>query len=71
MSFEDQSASGSQGVSDLLRNLLSERMWMTHGFKSSPGLDLMNDDPPFGSEVENALLELDSSKGPGPDGVHR
>jgi hypothetical protein len=35
----------------------------------------VNDEPPFGSiqftvlEVENALLELDNSKGPGPDGV--
>jgi hypothetical protein len=42
---------------------------------SSPELDLVNDEPPFGSfqftilEIENALLEFYSSKGPGPDGV--
>jgi hypothetical protein len=35
----------------------------------------VNDEPPFGSlqftvlEVENTLLELDDTKGPGPDGV--
>jgi hypothetical protein len=35
----------------------------------------MSDEPPFGSlhfmvlEVLNALLDLDSNKGPGPDGV--
>jgi hypothetical protein len=42
---------------------------------SSPGLDLVNDKPPVGllqftvSEVENALLELDSSKSPSYDDV--
>jgi hypothetical protein len=41
----------------------------------SSGPDLVNDEPPFGSfqftvsEVENALLKLDSGKGLGPDGV--
>jgi hypothetical protein len=39
------------------------------------GTDLVNDEPPFESvhitvsEVDEALLELDSSKGPGPDSV--
>jgi hypothetical protein len=38
-------------------------------------MDLVNDEPPFGlfqftvSEVENALLELDGSKGPFPDRI--
>jgi hypothetical protein len=32
MSFVDQPASGSQDICDILRNLSSERMWMTHGF---------------------------------------
>jgi hypothetical protein len=42
---------------------------------SSPVSDLVNDESPFGSlqftvsEVENVLLEFDSSKDPGPDGV--
>jgi hypothetical protein len=43
---------------------------------SSPGLDLVNDEPPFGSlqftvstTVEIVLLELDSSKGLGPDSI--
>jgi hypothetical protein len=41
----------------------------------SPGPDLGNDEPPIGSlqftvsDVGNALLELDSSKGPGPYSV--
>jgi hypothetical protein len=40
-----------------------------------PGLDDVGDEPSLGSleftvlEVLNALLDLDSSKGPGPDGV--
>jgi hypothetical protein len=42
---------------------------------SSPGPDLVNDKPPFGllqfivSEVENALLELNSSNGLGSNGA--
>jgi hypothetical protein len=42
---------------------------------SDPGPDDVSDEPPFGSlqftvlEVLNALLDLDTNKGPGPDGV--
>jgi hypothetical protein len=40
---------------------------------SDPGPDDVSDEPLFGSlqftEVLNAKLDLDSSKGPGPDGI--
>jgi hypothetical protein len=42
---------------------------------SDPGPDDVSDEPPFGSlrftvlEVLNVLLDLDSNKGPDPDGV--
>jgi hypothetical protein len=41
---------------------------------SHPGPDDVSDEPPFGSlqftvlEVLKALIDLDSNKGPGPDG---
>jgi hypothetical protein len=75
MSFEDQSASGSQEICDLFAEFI-ERTYVDDSWVlSSPGPDLVNDEPSFGllqftvSEVENALLELDSSKSPGTDGV--
>jgi hypothetical protein len=64
MSFEDRSASGSQR-SDV------DDSWVP----LSLGPNLVNDETSFGLlqfavlEVENALLELESSKDPGPDGV--
>jgi hypothetical protein len=42
---------------------------------SDPGPDDVSDEPPYGSlqftvlEILNALLDLDSNKGPGPDGI--
>jgi hypothetical protein len=42
---------------------------------SDPGPSDVSDEPPFGSvqftvlEVWNALLDLDTNKGPGPDGI--
>jgi hypothetical protein len=42
---------------------------------SDPGTDLVQDDPPLGAlhftvdEVQSVLLDLDVSKGTGPDGI--
>jgi hypothetical protein len=73
MSFEDRL--GSQGICDLLAESI-ERTYVDESWvPSNPGPDLVNDELPFGSLqftvslIENELLELDSSKGPGPDGV--
>jgi hypothetical protein len=61
ISFEGQLASGLQAICDL--------------FEVFIGPDLVNDEPLFESvhitvsEVDEALLELDSSKGPGLDSV--
>jgi hypothetical protein len=67
--------SGSQEICDLFAEFI-ERTYVDDSWvPSSSGADLVNNEPPFGSlqffvsEVKNALLELDSSKGPGPDGV--
>jgi hypothetical protein len=60
MRFEDQSASGSQTISDIFAEFI-ERTYLDDSLVlSSPGVDLVNDEPLFGllqftvSEVENA-----------------
>jgi hypothetical protein len=75
MNFEDQSGSGSQEICDLLVRFTGRSYANEPWVQSDPGLDDVSDKPPFGSlqftvlEVLNALLNLDSNKGPGPDGV--
>jgi hypothetical protein len=69
MTFEDQSPS--QDICNLfpefIKRSYADDLWVPLSY----GPDLVNDEPPFGSlqftvlEVENKLLELDSSKGPG------
>jgi hypothetical protein len=67
MILEDHSASGSQEICDLFAEFI-KRTYVDDSW-------IMNDEPPFGSlhftvlEVENALLKMDHSKGPSPDGV--
>jgi hypothetical protein len=63
-------ASGLQEIFDLFAEFI-ERTYVDDSWVPlSPKPDLVNDEPPFGSlqftvsEVENALLELDSNKGP-------
>jgi hypothetical protein len=75
MSFEDRSASGSQGICDLFAKFIELTYVDDSWVPSSPRPDLVNGEPPIGSlqftisEVKNALLQLDSSKGLSPDGV--
>jgi hypothetical protein len=75
MSFEDRSASGSQGACDLFAEII-ERTYVDDSWvRLSLEADLVNDEPSFNSlqftvsEVENALLGLESSKGPSSDGT--
>jgi hypothetical protein len=75
MNFEGQSGSGSQKICDLFAGLIEwtymDKPWMP----SHPGPDDVSDEPPFGSlqftvlEVLNGILDLDTNKGPGRDGV--
>jgi hypothetical protein len=68
MNFKGQSGSGSQEICDLFARFM-ERTYANEPWVPS------DDERPFGSlqftvlEVLNALLNLDSNKGPGPDGV--
>jgi hypothetical protein len=68
-------ASGPDGICnlfvDFIQRTYADNVWMP----SDPGPDLVQDDPFFGAlqftvdEVQSVLLELDFSKGAGPDGI--
>jgi hypothetical protein len=72
-----QLASGTQGICDLFAEFIEQTYVDDSWFPSSFGPDFVNDELSFGLlqfnvfEVENALLELDSSKGSGPMAFHR
>jgi hypothetical protein len=73
MNFESQSGSGSQETCDLFAGFIERTYANELWVPSDPGD--VGDELPFGSllftdlEVLNALLGLDSTKGPGPDDV--
>jgi hypothetical protein len=75
MNFEGQSGSGSQAICDLFAGFIERTYADEPWVPSDPVPDDVSNEPPFGSlqftvlEVLNALLELDTNKGPGPDGV--
>jgi hypothetical protein len=75
MNFEGQSGSGSQETCDLFARFIERTYANKPWVPSDPGPGYVSDEPPFGSfqfavlEVLNALLDLDSNEGPGPDGV--
>jgi hypothetical protein len=75
MNFEGQSGWGSQEICDLFTSFIERTYANELWVPSDPGPDDVSDEPPFGSlqfnilEVLNALLDLDSNKCPGPDGV--
>jgi hypothetical protein len=56
---------------DFIQRTYADDVWVP----SDPGPDLVQDDPPFDAlqitvdEVQSVLLELDISKGAGPDGI--
>jgi hypothetical protein len=72
MIFEDRPASGSQGARDFFAEFIKrtsvDDSWI-QVVSQARSCEWRADEPPFGLEVEIALLKLDSSKGPGPDGV--
>jgi hypothetical protein len=75
MNFEGQSGSGSQEICDLFAGFIVRTYADEPWVPSDPGPGDVSDEPPFGSlqfsllEVLNALLDLDTNKGPGPDNV--
>jgi hypothetical protein len=70
LNFEAQSGSGSQIISDLFARFMERTYANVPWVPSDPGPDDVGDEPPFESlqfnvlEVLNALLDLDSNKGP-------
>jgi hypothetical protein len=56
---------------DFIQRTYADDVWVP----SDPGPDLVQDEQPFGvlqftaDEVQSVLLELDVSKGAGPDGI--
>jgi hypothetical protein len=75
MNFEGQSALCSQESCDLFTRFMEQTYANKPWVPSDPGPDYVSDEPPFASlqftvlEVMNALLGLDSNKGPGQDDV--
>jgi hypothetical protein len=69
MHFEGRLASGF--FADFIQRTYADDVWVPF----DAGLELVQDDPPFGDlqftvdEVQSVLLELDISKGAGPDGI--
>jgi hypothetical protein len=75
INFEGQSRLESQEICNLFARFMERTYANEPWVPSDPGPDYVSDEPPFGSlqftvsEVLNALLDLDSNKGSGPDGV--
>jgi hypothetical protein len=75
MNFDGQSGSGSQEICDLFAGFIERTYADEPWVPSDPGPGDVSDETPFGSlqftvlKVLNALLDLHSTKGPGPDGV--
>jgi hypothetical protein len=70
MNFEGQSGSGSQEMCDLFVKFIERTYADEPWVPLDPGPGDVSDEPPFGSlqftvlEVLNALLDLDTNKGP-------
>jgi hypothetical protein len=75
MNFEGHSGSRSQEICGLFAKFMEWTYANEPCMPSDPRPDDVSDEPSFGSlqfivlEVLNALLDLDSNKGRGPDGV--
>jgi hypothetical protein len=75
MHFEGRLASCPDDIynlfADFIKRTYADDIWVL----SDPGTDLLQDDPHFGAlqftvdEVQSVLLELEFSKGRGPDGI--
>jgi hypothetical protein len=75
MNFKGRLASGPDDICDLFADFIQRTYADDVWVPSDPGPDLVQDDPPIGAlqftvdEVQGVLLELDVSKGTGPDGL--
>jgi hypothetical protein len=75
MYFQNRSASGENNISNLFADFFQDTYTDDPLIPSNPGPNDVSTEPSFGTmqfsieEVIKVFLKLDSSKGPGPDGV--